>query len=178
MTLRTCRRENRLPLLHVTTIITSFMHGIEHGKLILADYDPRWSILFEQEQTRLTKLIGDPKVEIEHIGSTSVPGLLAKPIIDIAILFEDEPALWYIATKVVALGYHFRGPHEQQSHWYAVYNKGPKRLFHLHIFQKDSAACRKHLMFRDKLRASRDHVVAYVAAKVTTQGKKQKIFLR
>lgn len=141
------------------------MHGIENGKLVLAEYDPQWPQLFEREKERLQHSLQNPTLTIEHIGSTSVPGLLAKPVIDIAILFGNEQELWHIATQVIGIGYEFRGPHVHPSHWYAVYNEGLKRLYHLHIFQQDSEACRMHLRFRDRLRADPEAAAAYAAAK-------------
>ena len=98
------------------------MHGLTIGRLEFFDYDPDWPTVFESEANRLKAALGTTISEIHHIGSTAVLGLLAKPIIDIAIVFNSRDVLDTIASILTDLGYEYRGPHDDPDHWYAVFN--------------------------------------------------------
>jgi GrpB-like predicted nucleotidyltransferase (UPF0157 family) len=63
---------------------------VESPAIIVADYDPAWAARFRQEETRIRAALGEAALAIEHIGSTSVPGLAAKPIVDILLVVEDS----------------------------------------------------------------------------------------
>ena len=76
--------------------------------LVIADYDPRWPQMFRAERTRILKAIGEWIVAIEHFGSTAVPGLAAKPVIDIDIVMR-EGQLERIASYLAPLGYTHNG---------------------------------------------------------------------
>jgi GrpB-like predicted nucleotidyltransferase (UPF0157 family) len=128
------------------------------GRIEVADYDPAWPGLFEREADRIRAVLGKRVVRLEHIGSTSVPGLAAKPIIDILLVVPDsgdEPA--YV-PDLEAAGYVLviREPERQQHRVL----KGPDTNVNLHVHSPGSPEIERHLLFRDRLRsdpADRDH---------------------
>ncbi len=73
--------------------------------IVVVDYNPRWLALFESERERLTFLLGGRSVDIQHIGSTSIPGLAAKPVIDIAIGFQELPTADSCIHFLESVGY-------------------------------------------------------------------------
>jgi GrpB-like predicted nucleotidyltransferase (UPF0157 family) len=121
-------------------------------KLIeLAEYDPAWPKLFERERARIASALGERAVMIEHVGSTSVPGLAAKPRIDILLIVPnsgDEPS--YV-PDLEAAGYVLR---IREPEWYEhrVF-KGPDTDVNLHVFSPGCVEIDRMLGFRDWLRA-------------------------
>lgn len=142
------------------------MHGMAKNKLEFSNSNSNWPSIFEKEKERLDKQFGSKSFKIEHIGSTAVQGLLAKPIIDIAIVFITPNDLWYIAKDVTKLGYDFRGPHDDEDHWYGVYNAEEKRLFNLHLFLQGAETLMNRLKFRDVLRNNDDLRDEYAKKKI------------
>lgn len=122
------------------------------GPIVLADYDPEWPVLFEREAGRIRTILGERALQVEHVGSTSVPGLAAKPIIDMVLVVADsadEPA--YVAP-LEAAGYVLR-IREPDWHEHRVL-KGPDTNVNLHVFSKGSPEIDRMLAFRDRLRAN------------------------
>ncbi|HLO35527.1 MAG TPA: GrpB family protein [Candidatus Deferrimicrobium sp.] len=135
------------------------------GPIPFVEYDPGWPALFAREEARIRSILGDRVVRLEHTGSTSVPGLAAKPIIDITMTVADvldEPA--YVPDLEEA-GYRLV-IREQEPDWYdhRVF-KGPDTNVNLHIF---SAGCReldRMVGFRDWLRVHDDDRALYESTK-------------
>ena len=129
------------------------------------EYDPGWPGLFEREEARIRSILGDRVVRLEHTGSTSVPGLAAKPTIDITMTVADvvdEPAY---APDLEAAGYRLV-IREHEPAWYdhRVF-KGPDTNVNLHVF---SAGCReldRMVGFRDWLRTHDDDRALYESTK-------------
>jgi GrpB-like predicted nucleotidyltransferase (UPF0157 family) len=133
------------------------------GAIELADYDPRWPDLFRREEERIRAVLGERVLQIEHVGSTSVPGLAAKPIIDILLVVADsadEPAY---AAPLEAAGYVLR-IREPDWHEHRVL-KGPDTNVNLHVFSAGSDEIERMLAFRDRLRASESERVLYERSK-------------
>ena len=135
------------------------------GPIVLADPDPGWPALFAREETRIRSILGDRVIRLEHTGSTSVPGLAAKPIIDITMTVADvldEPA-W--VPDLEAAGYRLV-IREQEPTWYDHrVLKGPDTNINLHVF---SAGCRevdRMVGFRDWLRTHDDDRALYESTK-------------
>ncbi len=125
-------------------------------KIIIADYNPQWPVLFEQEKAHLTEALGEHFFCIEHIGSTSVPGLGAKPIIDIMIAVRSlEEADQFCIQPIVKMGYVYMQEFEQETPQRRFFRKTTAegvRTHHIHMVKLDSKWWRDHLLFRDYLR--------------------------
>jgi len=120
------------------------------GPIRLADYDAAWPVLFEREAARIRSVLGVRVRLLEHVGSTSVPGLPAKPIIDILLAVDDsadEPA--YVPS-MEAGGYVVR-IREPDWHEHRLF-KGPDADINLHTFSDGSVEIERMLAFRDRLR--------------------------
>jgi GrpB-like predicted nucleotidyltransferase (UPF0157 family) len=121
------------------------------GRIEVADYDPAWPRLFEREADRIKAVLGERVVRLEHVGSTSVPGLAAKPIIDILLVVPDsgdEPA--YVPA-LEAAGYELV-IREPEWHQHRVF-KGPDTNVNLHVHSPGSPEIERYLRFRDRLRS-------------------------
>ena len=129
-------------------------------------YDHDWPAAFERERALIAPLFPQPPKLIEHMGSTSVPGLPAKPIIDIIVLVDDLAAGHAAVPALEAAGYSFWRDNPDKTKLYLA--KGlppaPRRTHHLHIHD-DFDEVRRHLVFRDHLRSSAAARAAYLALK-------------
>lgn len=117
----------------------------------IVEYDPAWPSLFEREVRRVRDALGDLVLQFEHVGSTSVPGLAAKPQIDILLVLpdsSDEPA--YLPA-LEERGYFLR-IRERNWHEHRVL-KGPDTNINLHVFSYGCVEIDRMLRFRDRLRA-------------------------
>jgi GrpB-like predicted nucleotidyltransferase (UPF0157 family) len=119
--------------------------------VVLVEYDPRWPRLFDREAERIRGALGDRALRIEHTGSTSVPGLAAKPIVDITLVVEDttdEPA--YVPA-LEAAGYVLR---IREPEWFEHRMfKGPDTNVNLHVFSRGCEEVDRMIRFRDHLRS-------------------------
>jgi GrpB-like predicted nucleotidyltransferase (UPF0157 family) len=133
------------------------------GPIHLADYDPAWPALYAREAARIRSLLVDRVRLLEHVGSTSVPGLPAKPIIDIVLAVADsadEPA--YVPA-LEGGGYVLR---IREPDWFEHrLLKGPDTSVNLHVFSAGCAEIDRMLAFRDRLRRHDDERRRYEAAK-------------
>jgi len=120
-------------------------------------YDLNWPKQFEAEASLLRQALGDNCIEIHHIGSTAVPGLAAKPTIDIIPVVKDLSKI--SDNKLVVLGYTPMG--EMGMPFRRFYNKGNPRTHHLHIWEEGNPEIEKHLLFRDYLIAHHDIAKQY-----------------
>jgi GrpB-like predicted nucleotidyltransferase (UPF0157 family) len=138
-------------------------------KIFISSYDPNWPIIFEQEKARLADALGDHFVSIQHIGSTSVPGLGAKSIIDIMIAVRTlDEADRFCIQPIVGLGYEYVKEFERetpQRRFFRKENADAVRTHHIHMVEINSDWWVDHLLFRDYLRADGDVRRAYEAHK-------------
>lgn len=125
------------------------MLGLEKGAVRLVAYDPKWKRLFEAEKASLQGVLGTKILDIRHIGSTSIPGMPAKPIIDIAIAVTDFEEAKGCIRLIEGLGYEYRGEFGMPRRHYFV--KGEPRLFHVHMSEIDSLEWQNTILFRDYL---------------------------
>lgn len=138
--------------------------GETHGRnreYGLADPDPVWPARYEEEAGRIRAALGDQVVRIEHVGSTSVPGLAAKPIVDIQLsLASLEPREAYMPA-LVGLGYRHVADGIEPDHEYFSREDGGQRAFQIHACPAGSDWERRHLAFRDWLRGHPEDAQAY-----------------
>ncbi len=130
----------------------------------LYDYDPDWPRQAAERIARL-RVLEPVLVEAHHIGSTSVPGLIAKPIIDLMPLVTDLDALDRERGAVEALGYRWHGEYGIPGRRYCTRDVGERRMAQVHFFVMGSPDAHRHLAFRDYLRAKPGAASAYAAVK-------------
>jgi len=128
--------------------------------VIVLDYDPNWPGLFQSLRKRIADALGDMAATIEHVGSTAVPDLAAKPIIDIDVLLASETMLPVAIQRLASLGYVHRGNLgvPEREAFLAPANDPPH---HLYVFPPSSAEFRRHMAFRDYLRAHPEDAKIY-----------------
>lgn len=131
----------------------------------LAAHDPDWECVASDEMARITAALGPTLLRIEHIGSTAIPGIAAKPVVDVMPVVRSEADLDPCRGPMEALGYLWRGEYGVPGRRYSVLERDGKRLFHVHIYAEGNENIARQVAFRDYLRAHRDEALAYEAAK-------------
>lgn len=138
-------------------------------KIIIADYNPEWPRLFNSEKELLIAFLSDWNICIEHIGSTSIPGLAAKPVIDIMIGVNDlSDVNTNFIKKLASLGYSYVPEREQEMperRYFRKSNPEGVRTYQIHVVQKKSEFWQRHLQFRDYLREHSGVAAEYEALK-------------
>lgn len=130
--------------------------GREKRAIVIADYDPAWPERYEAERARILGAVGPQVRRIEHIGSTSVPGLAAKPIVDILVAVDDPDDEAAFVPALEAAGYVLRV--REPGHRML---RTPELDVHVHVWRDGSPDMAKDLAFRDRLRASAADREAY-----------------
>ena len=125
-------------------------------KVTVSPYDEEWVSLFEEEANKLKGLLGEQAVEVHHFGSTAVPGMIAKPIIDILLVVRDISLIEAYNADLEAFGYEAKGENGIPGRRF-FQKGGDHRTHHLHVYQAGSPEIERHLAFRDYLRT---HLVA------------------
>jgi len=136
---------------------------VVNGQVVIVDYDPAWPAMFAREEERIRDALGKRALRIEHMGSTAVPGLPAKPCIDILLVVADsadEPA--YV-PDLEAAGYVLR-IREPDWHEHRVF-KGSEMNLNLHVWSEGSPEIDRHIAFRDWLRTHAEDRDLYAATK-------------
>jgi GrpB-like predicted nucleotidyltransferase (UPF0157 family) len=129
-------------------------------KVEVKPYNEQWSSIFEEEANILHKIFGSEIIDIQHIGSTSVNGLKAKPIIDIMLVVSDINRIDEFNTPMVSIGYEPKGENGIPQRRY-FQKGGDNRTHHVHIFQLGNFEIDRHLAFRDYLQAHPDIAKKY-----------------
>jgi GrpB-like predicted nucleotidyltransferase (UPF0157 family) len=134
--------------------------------IIIAPYDPKWPRLFDDEAARIREVFGQRALRIDHVGSTSVPGLAAKPVIDIQVSVQSLQKRQLHEELMEQLGYtHF--PLGDFDLVYPFFKRPASwpSTHHVHLCEVGSVEERDHLAFRDYLRANADAAARYAALK-------------
>lgn len=130
--------------------------------VIVLPYDPKWKNDFEKIKQELVNAIGDFIVCIEHVGSTSVEGLSAKPIIDIDVVISDYSVFDSIVSKLSTIGYFHVGDLEIKEREVFKYSDKPHlRKHHLYVCPQNSKELLRHITFRDFLKNNPEAVKKY-----------------
>ncbi len=132
-------------------------------EIIIAEYDPGWPKAFRRERARILKTLGDAIVSVEHIGSTAVPGLAAKPIIDIMVGVRELSVGERQAGSLEAQGYVYCG--EAGLPGRLFFRKGNPRSHHVHIVQHEGSVWEPTIFFRDYLRQHPEAAAEYANVK-------------
>jgi GrpB-like predicted nucleotidyltransferase (UPF0157 family) len=140
--------------------------------VVIADPDSRWPAVFETQRARLAEVLA-PGARVEHVGSTSVPGLGAKPIVDILVGVDRLSDVERCIPEIEALGYEYVPDYEAELPQRRFFRRDEagKRAQHLHAVEVDSDFFRDHLAFRDALRADPKLARAYETLKRELAGR-------
>ncbi len=132
--------------------------------IVIADYDPNWPIQFKQLKAPIAEAMGDLAVAIEHVGSTSVPGLAAKPIIDLDVAVPDELDVPEGIRRLAAIGYVHRGDLGIKGR--EAFDTPPTTIrHHPYLVAVNGREFKRHITFRDRLRADAELRQKYEALK-------------
>ena len=128
--------------------------GLESGSVRLVEYDARWPLLFATEGQRIRDAVGGLSLRLEHVGGTSIAGMCAKPILDIAAGRPPEASARDYVAALEQAGYEHRG--ERGVPGRELFCRGQPRSHHLHLVEMDGPLWRDYLALRDHLRTHED----------------------
>jgi GrpB-like predicted nucleotidyltransferase (UPF0157 family) len=135
----------------------------------IVDYDPKWPAIFTEEKNQILSVLKEKIDAIEHVGSTAVQGLGAKPIIDIMVAVRRLSVAEECIKPLRSIGYEYIPEYEEELPERRYFRKGseeiPNKHFHLHMVERDSDFWKKHLLFRDYLRHHLDTAEQYFKLK-------------
>ncbi|MEK7103362.1 MAG: GrpB family protein [Patescibacteria group bacterium] len=133
------------------------------------EYNPQWTEKYVQESQRIRDVLGSDVIDIQHIGSTAIPGLSAKPIIDMAVLVDSIEGIEYFVKKVESLGYEYKS--DMSSVERIFFRKGNPVEYHLSIACPQHTFWNRNITFRDYLRTHPDVVKEYQDLKLKNLSK-------
>ena len=140
--------------------------GLASGTVTVVPYDDRWIGLFDEASLEIANALGSAILAVHHVGSTSVPGLHAKPILDILVSIPAFPRGLALVPRLASLGYEFRSAEEIPDRHYFRRLRGRVRTHHLSLAEPASHHYRVTIAFRDALRASPSLAAEYGALKL------------
>lgn len=141
---------------------------MQTARVVVKPYDEAWKAAFEAIKKELEAAVGEWIVEIQHVGSTSVEGMSAKPCIDIDIVMPDESVFDCIVKGLASIGYIHEGDLGIRGREAFKYeNKPHLQAHHVYVCPRDSEELRRHLIFRDFLRQNPEAVRQYSLVKET-----------
>jgi len=138
--------------------------GLEAGTVLLHEAHESWALEFHREKARILDAIGAHILDIQHVGSTAIPGVPAKPILDILVGVERFEGATVCVSSLEEIGYTYRHEHGIPRRHYFV--KGNPRTHHLHMVERDSEHWMITVRFRDCLRNQPELAREYAEAKV------------
>ena len=142
-------------------------------KVHLADHNPLWATKARDESALLSDVIGSNLVEVHHIGSTAIPGIKAKPIIDLMPVVRDMALLDNVQRQIEQMGYRWLGEYGLEGRRY-LFRDDPnsgQRLIQAHCYQDGSSEVTRHLAFRDYLVAHPLLAAEYERVKIACQSR-------
>jgi len=143
--------------------LMQLLGGIEKREISLEDYDPLWPMKFAHHADIIRKALGATALSIEHVGSTSVQGLAAKPIVDILLVVEDSSEESAYLPALVAAHYALR---VREPEWHQHRMLRTRALdVHIHVFSQGCVEVARLLALRDRLRSSADDRELYASVK-------------
>jgi len=139
-----------------TSVPTNKMEiALDKGPVIIVDYNPNWPQMYEQEKARIQDAVGEYLIDIQHVGSTSIPGLSAKPILDIMPVIRDIALIEHCVQPLAALDYAYAGENGIPGRHYfrkPIDNTTQPSMVHLHVVEKGHDQWAMMLLFREYLR--------------------------
>ena len=140
-------------------------------KVVVMPSDSNWSELFKKEANGLAALLGREVVAIHHIGSTAIPGIIAKPIIDILVEIHDINKMDEFNAEMIKLGYQPKGEFGIPGRRFFTKSDGTTRTHHAHVFQTGDPEVERHLSFKEYMTAHPKEAQAYSRLKEELAGK-------
>jgi GrpB-like predicted nucleotidyltransferase (UPF0157 family) len=137
------------------------MIGLKRGTVQLMAYQPAWRVCFEEEAQRLRLALGAHLLDIEHVGSTAIEDMDAKPIIDIMVAVESMEQARDLVPLLEALGYHYIEDDPVPDRLFLANGPLNKRTHHLSLTEPTSSFWIEHILFRDYLRTHPEPAEAY-----------------
>lgn len=136
---------------------------IEPPAIVVADYDPSWPERFRREEAKIRAALGGVARQVEHIGSTSVPNLAAKPIVDVLLVVADSADEASYRPALEGAGYvlRVREPDFDEHRMFRT----PEKDVHVHVFSSGSREIERYLLLRERLRADRADRTLYARTK-------------
>jgi GrpB-like predicted nucleotidyltransferase (UPF0157 family) len=132
--------------------------------VIIVPYDPAWPDVFGQIREKVASVLGPTALDVVHIGSTSVPGLAAKPVIDIDVVISAKADLGSVFSRLAKAGYTYEGEKGIDGH-HAFAQPDNLPAHHLYVCEAGNPELKRHIAFRDYLRGNADVARAYGALK-------------
>ena len=142
---------------------SSLIGGVEQREIVIADYDPAWPRQYEAHARVIRGALGSTLLRIEHIGSTSVPGLAAKPVVDILAVVPDSADESSYVPQLGAFGYLLRV--REPAFFEHRMLRTTARDVHVHVYSPGSPEIGRNIRFRDRLRRSAEDRARYEAVK-------------
>lgn len=139
--------------------------GVEKRQIVLSEYDPNWPIRFAEHKGNVERALGHIALRIEHVGSTSVPGLAAKPIIDMVVEVPDSSDERSYLQEMETAGYVLR-VRQPDWHQHRMF-RTPELDVHIHVYSKGATEIERNLAFRDYLRNNLDELQLYESVKLS-----------
>lgn len=127
----------------------------------VAPHSPGWAEEFRSEAGRLRAALGDDLVAVHHVGSTAIPGISAKPIIDILLAVREVERLDDFGPEMAALGYEGRGEFGLPGRRFFVKDTDGRRTHHIHAYTRGNPELERHLAFRDYMISHPENARAY-----------------
>jgi GrpB-like predicted nucleotidyltransferase (UPF0157 family) len=142
------------------------MLGLRYGTVKLVPHSLEWANAFREERARLTEALSEVRCEIEHVGSTAVPELCAKPILDIIIGVTVAIPIESVISAIQGVGYQYRGDaRDAGGHIFVRESDVQVRTHHVHVVELYGPQWHAYLLLRDFLRTNREARRVYVAEK-------------
>ena len=145
--------------------------GLARGTVALVDTDPEWERLYHAVATDISAALGDAVDQVEHVGSTAVPGLPAKPIVDIAVVLTEGTNIGDVVSALENAGFIHCGDKGDEGGVLFVFENRPEhRLAHIHVHAPGDHQWDQYLRFRDRLLAEPSLRAAYAQLKKRLAG--------
>jgi GrpB-like predicted nucleotidyltransferase (UPF0157 family) len=143
------------------------MIGLKRGIVQLTPYSPEWTEAYQAEKECIAASLGSSILDIQHVGSTAIPGCWAKPIIDVAIIIENIGKVDACILPLQQIGYDYKGENGiPDRHYFVKRIGGDIHTFHIHMCTPDNQNLQNQIIFRDYLLTHPDKVQAYSQLKL------------
>ena len=139
--------------------------GLTRGTVRLAPHEPAWAGRFAREAARIRAGLGADALAVEHMGSTAIPGIAAKPVLDLTVAVRGLLPVAPWVPRLAEIGYEHVPENAMPDREFFALGTPTVRTHHLSLVEADSARWHRHLLFRDYLRAHPDEAAAYERVK-------------